>query len=142
MENSNSLNRFITAQKDQYAIAFGEIQAGRKRSHWMWFIFPQVKGLGMSELSSFYGITGLPEAEEYLNHPVLGRRLRAICQELEKLPTNDAHEIFGSPDDLKLKSCLTLFAAVTNPDPVFESLLRKFYQGKRDNRTLALINNQ
>ena len=141
MENSNNLERFITAQKDKYAIALAEIKAGRKRSHWMWFIFPQVKGLGMSELSSFYGITDLHEAEAYLNHPVLGQRLRAICQELEKLATNDAHEIFGSPDDLKLKSCLTLFAAVTNTDPVFESLLKKFYQGSRDNRTLALLNN-
>ena len=107
----------------------------------MWFIFPQVKGLGMSELSSFYGIAGIREAEEYLNHPVLGQRLRAICQELEKLATNNAHEIFGSPDDLKLKSCLTLFAAVTNADVIFESLLGKFYQGKKDSRTLALINN-
>ena len=107
----------------------------------MWFIFPQVKGLGMSELSVYYGITDLREAEEYLNHPALGQRLRAICQELENLTTQDAHEIFGSPDDLKLKSCLTLFAAVTNTDPVFESLLEKFYHGSRDSRTLALLNN-
>ena len=106
----------------------------------MWFIFPQVKGLGMSELSSFYGITDLREAEEYLKHPVLGQRLVAICQELKKLSSNDAHEIFGSPDDLKLQSCLTLFAAVSNTDPVFESLLEKFYKGKRDSRTLTLIN--
>src|SRR5688572_21190379 len=141
MKNSSTLERFITAQEDKYAIALAEIQAGRKRSHWMWFIFPQVKGLGMSDMSMFYGITDLLEAEEYLNHPVLGPRLRAICQELEKLPTNNADEIFGSPDDLKLKSCLTLFAAVRNADPVFDSLLDKFYQGARDSRTLALINN-
>ena len=108
----------------------------------MWYIFPQVQGLGLSALSRQYSISDIAEAAAFLQHPLLGNRLVAISQVLLSLASNDAYAIFGSPDDLKLKSCLTLFAAVTNPDPVFESLLRKFYQGKRDNRTLALINKQ
>ncbi|MCO5249779.1 MAG: DUF1810 domain-containing protein [Chitinophagales bacterium] len=97
-----NLSRFITAQERDYFIALEEIKRGRKQSHWMWYIFPQIKGLGHSSISQYYGIIDLEEAQEYLNHPVLGQRLVEICQELLKLDTRDAYEIFGWPDNKKL----------------------------------------
>ena len=139
MENAISLERFVTAQQDKYDIAFSEIKAGRKRSHWMWYIFPQLQGLGLSEMSKLYAIRDLEEASAYLQHPVLGKRLLAICNELLQQPGNDAHAIFGSPDHVKLKSSLTLFAAVSNTDPVFESLIEKFFKGSKDIKTLQIL---
>src|SRR3954447_8059945 len=101
MTKENSLERFIDAQKSDYETALSEIKNGRKQSHWMWYIFPQIHGLGFSETSKFYGIKNLNEAEEYLKHQVLGNRLVIICEELLRLPSNDANKIFGSPDNLK-----------------------------------------
>jgi uncharacterized protein (DUF1810 family) len=135
----NSLKRFTDAQEDSYAMAFSEIQQGRKQSHWMWFIFPQIAGLGFSETSRYYALKGLQEATDYLNHPVLGSRLINISRELLKLNTNDAHRVFGSPDDLKLKSCMTLFSMLPEADPVFKTVLEKFFNGEKDTKTLRLI---
>jgi uncharacterized protein (DUF1810 family) len=135
----NSLKRFTDAQENSYAMAFSEIQQGRKQSHWMWFIFPQIAGLGFSETSRHYAIKDLQEAAGFLNHPVLGSRLINISRELLKLKTNDAHRVFGSPDDLKLKSAMTLFSMLPEADPVFQTVLEKFFNGEKDIKTLRLI---
>jgi len=135
----NELERFIKAQEGIYEQALEEIKRGRKTSHWMWFIFPQIKGLGLSSTSQFYAIRDLNEAEEFLMHPILGRRLKEISNELLQQPGNDAHTIFGSPDDMKLKSSMTLFSLVKDSNPVFELVLKKFFNGEKDMRTEEII---
>ena len=131
MPQDINLQRFISAQESSYQTALSEIQAGRKRSHWMWYIFPQIQGLGYSETSRFYAIKNRSEAEAFLEHPVLGSRLIEISNELLQLQSNDAYKIFGSPDDVKLKSSMTLFASLPNPDPVFGAVLDKYFNGKK-----------
>lgn len=133
------LERFKKAQENDYSIALNEIKSGRKRSHWMWYIFPQVAGLGMTETSRHYAIKDMREATDYLLDTELGLRLVTICNALLKLETNDPYAIFGSPDDLKLKSSMTLFDAVPATFPVFSEVLDKFYAGERDLRTLELL---
>ena len=133
------LERFKKAQENDYSIALNEIKSGRKRSHWMWYIFPQVAGLGMTETSRYYAIKDIREATDYLSDTELGPRLIVICHALLELETNDPHTIFGSPDDLKLKSSMTLFDAVPAAFPVFSQVLDKFYAGERDQRTLELL---
>ena len=123
MEQPTNLDRFIKAQENIYKEALSEIRAGRKRSHWMWYIFPQLAGLGFSETSKYYGIKDLPEAEAYTSHPVLGSRLVEICTALLGLGENNANRIFGSPDDMKLKSSMTLFSSLPKADPVFGQVL-------------------
>lgn len=140
MANVKNLERFIKPQKKDYSIALSEIKNGKKQSHWMWYIFPQIQGLGFSETSKFYGIKNIHEAEEFLNHPVLGSRMIRICNELLNLETNDPHRIFGSPDDLKLHSSMTLFSSLPNANPVFQKVLNKFFKGKKDERTMGIIN--
>ena len=139
MTKENNLKRFIDAQEADYQLALAEIKNGRKQSHWMWYIFPQIQGLGFSETSKFYAIKNINEAEEFLNHAVLGSRLVHICNELLKLKSNDANKIFGSPDDLKLKSSMTLFSSLHNTSPVFQLVLEKFFNGTKDNKTLRII---
>ncbi|MBX0289501.1 DUF1810 domain-containing protein [Hymenobacter sp. HSC-4F20] len=139
MTRPNTLQRFLDAQKTAYPAALAEIKRGRKTSHWMWYIFPQIQGLGFSETSRFYGIKDRQEAEEYLQHPVLGPRLVEISQALLALPGTNATAIFGSPDDVKLKSSMTLFSCVPNADPVFEHVLDKFFHGDPDGKTLQLL---
>lgn len=136
---TDNFKRFIAAQEASYPIALAEIKNGKKRSHWMWYIFPQIQGLGFSETSRFYAIKDIQEAEAFLQHPVLGSRLIEICNALLEVNGNDAHTIFGSPDDMKLKSSMTLFASV-HADPVFDLVLEKFFGGKKDDRTLQIIN--
>ncbi|AOM79455.1 DUF1810 domain-containing protein [Pedobacter steynii] len=136
---AHQLERFITAQKAVYQTALAELQAGRKQGHWMWYIFPQIQGLGFTETSRHYAIEDLSEATEYLAHRVLGPRLILMCNTLLELQTSDAHQIFGSPDDLKLKSSMTLFSAVPDTDPVFEKVLQKFYNGLKDHITLKIL---
>ena len=138
MKRPEDLTRFTEAQNTQYAIALAEITKGRKISHWMWYIFPQIKGLGFSEMARFYGINDVQEAKEYVNHPILGKRLIQISQVLLGLNGNNANAVFGSPDDLKLKSCMTLFASVSS-EPVFQQVLDKFFDGNKDERTLQMI---
>lgn len=139
MNKDNNLQRFLDAQAKIYDQALTEIQNGKKKSHWMWFIFPQISGLGFSETSKYYGIEDREEAELYLKHPVLGERLIRICDVLLKLPDNNANRIFGSPDDMKLKSSMTLFASLGNANPVFKDVLKKYFNGLMDNKTLQLI---
>lgn len=133
-----NLNRFLEAQSDAYETAYSEICAGRKRSHWMWYMFPQLKGLGRSATSEYYGIDGISEAKEYLAHPVLRNRLMEITQALIRLDTNDAHRIFGTPDDKKLRSCMTLFDIVS-PNDIFNDVLTKFFDGDKDCKTLKQL---
>lgn len=133
------MERFIRAQQTDYATALTEIKRGRKRSHWMWYVFPQIQGLGFTETSRYYAIKSTGEASAYLKHPVLGSRLVEICNALLTLESNDPGKILGSPDDLKLKSSMTLFAALPDTNPVFGQVLNKFYRGAKDDRTLAII---
>jgi uncharacterized protein (DUF1810 family) len=135
----SDLQRFKEAQDRDYETALAEVKAGRKRSHWMWYIFPQIAGLGSTNLSKYYAIKNLQEATDYLMDQELGYRLTEICKALLALESNDAHAIFGSPDDLKLRSCMTLFDAVPATFPVFAQVLDKFYNGERDERTLELL---
>ena len=137
-----SLNRFIAALEAACPIALAEVRNGRKQSHWMWYIFPQIQGLGYSETAKYYAIKDIKEAEAFLEHPLLGNRLIQICQALLDLETNDAHKIFGSPDNIKLKSSMTLFASVPNPHPIFQSVLKKFFGGIKDNKTVQIIESQ
>ncbi len=138
----NNLQRFLAAQETSYPTALAEIKNGRKQSHWMWYIFPQIQGLGFSETSKFYAIKHMDEAEAFLQHPVLGSRLVDICKALLKLESNNANQIFGSPDDMKLKSSMTLFSSVLNADPVFQLVLDTFFYGVKDEKTLAIIKSQ
>lgn len=130
------LQRFLDAQARDYAIALAEIRNGKKQSHWMWYIFPQIAGLGYSETSRYYAIKNIKEASDYLKHEVLGPRLVEISKELLLLPGNDARKIFGSPDDMKLRSSMTLFASLPHTDAVFQAVLDKFFGGAKDERTL------
>jgi uncharacterized protein (DUF1810 family) len=138
-EDSFQLKRFLDAQEGVYPQAFAELRAGSKQSHWMWFIFPQIDGLGSSGTARFYAIKSRDEAQAYLEHPVLGSRLRECCEALLQVPDNNATRILGCPDDLKLRSSMTLFAAVAGNDPVFHKILAKFYGGLQDARTLELL---
>ena len=139
MHKETNLKRFIDAQQTSYQTAFAEIKNGRKRSHWMWFIFPQIQGLGFSETSKFYAIKNMEEAEEFLKHPILGNRLVEISNALLGLQVNNANQIFGSPDDMKLKSCMTLFAALPDANPVFQTVLKKFFNDVKDIQTLQIL---
>ncbi|MCP2042772.1 DUF1810 domain-containing protein [Pontibacter sp. HSC-36F09] len=139
MKNADSLTRFLDAQTDSYAQALSEIKSGRKRSHWMWFIFPQLQGLGYSETARFYAIKDLEEARLYLQHPVLGSRLVEISKAMLALEGKTANQILGNPDDLKLRSSMTLFAAVPHADPVFKAVLDKYYKGEADEKTRELL---
>jgi len=133
------LARFVRAQDAVYAQALAEIRSGRKHSHWMWFIFPQYDGLGFSTTSKAYAIKSAAEARAYLAHEVLGPRLEECCEAALSVRGGDATEVFGSPDDMKLRSCATLFAAVSPPGSVFEKVLQKYFGGGRDERTLRLL---
>ena len=139
MDKIQSLERFIDAQKNSYSTALAEIRRGRKQSHWMWWIFPQIRGLATSQTAQFYAIINVAEAKQFLQHPVLGKRLQEIWMALLELQNNNASEILGYPDDVKLKSCITLFAAANSLNPFFKNVLLKFFEGKRNDTTLAII---
>lgn len=133
------LDRFVTAQRNDYETALGELRAGRKRSHWIWYIFPQVAGLGFSSMAARYAIQSRGEAEAYLAHPVLGPRLRECAEALLAHKGKSANAIMGYPDDLKLLSSMTLFAAVAEPDSVFHQVLQVFYEGGEDPKTVSFL---
>ncbi len=135
---NDSLERFLVAQEHSYDTALREIRAGHKRSHWMWYIFPQITGLGMSYTAQLYAIADIDEARRYIAHPLLGARLTEISRALLTLDSSDATAVMGYPDDLKLRSCMTLFAQVSD-DPVFTAVLDKFYGGRADTRTLSIL---
>lgn len=134
----HDLDRFVRAQAADYERALSELRDGKKRSHWMWYVFPQIEGLGHSPMSHRYSIKGAAEARAYLDHPVLGTRLRECAAVVHGIVGRLALEIFGSPDDLKLRSCATLFAR-TSDDGVFEQILQKYFDGQPDKETLRLL---
>ncbi|WP_407532104.1 DUF1810 domain-containing protein [Elizabethkingia miricola] len=137
---TTDLGRFLEAQETMYETALSEIKSGKKQSHWMWYIFPQIAGLGFSETAQFYAIQNLKEATEYLDHAVLGNRLREISAEVLRLEGRDANEIFGFPDDLKLHSSMTLFAfADQSEDNVFQEILKKYFDRKMDEQTVLIV---
>ena len=137
-EDSFCLERFVKAQEQMYAVALKEIEQGQKWSHWIWYIFPQLAVLGHSRNAKYYGLSGYDEAEAYLNHPVLGCRLREITQALLQHKELTAEEILGEIDAMKVKSCMTLFAEVS-PDDIFDEVLKVFYNGSYDKLTLDLM---
>ena len=137
---NTGLERFIDAQHNSYAYALAEIKSGKKKSHWMWFIFPQITGLGESETSKYYAIKDIEEAANFLHHEILGNRLIEISKELLMLENNNARAIFGFPDYLKLQSSMTLFSQVENTHEVFLQVLDKFFDGQSDNNTIQILN--
>jgi uncharacterized protein (DUF1810 family) len=137
--DSYHLSRFVVAQEGVYETGLGELKRGAKRSHWMWFVFPQVAGLGTSPMAVRFAIGSRGEAEAYLKHPVLGPRLRACAEALLGVSGRTAREVMGSPDDVKLKSSMTLFAAVAEPGSPFQAVLDRYYSGEKDPRTLEFL---
>jgi len=135
----HNLSRFLQAQENDYERALAEIKSGRKRSHWMWYIFPQLNGLGFSSMSRLYSIKSLAEAKAYLNHPVLGPRLLRCAEAALQIEGRSALEIFGFPDDMKLRSCATLFTCVSPVGSVFHQLLDRYFEGRSDVKTLDLL---
>jgi uncharacterized protein (DUF1810 family) len=141
MSNASDYNlgRFVTAQAEAYPAVLAELKRGRKETHWIWFIFPQLAGLGSSAAAKFYAIANLEEARQYLRHPLLGNRLRECCEVLCSLPGSEIADVLGYPDNLKLCSSMTLFECATDDPDVFVCVLQKFYGGKRDPVTLRLL---
>ena len=133
------LTRFVRAQDGMFDIALSEIKRGRKRSHWMWYIFPQLRGLGHSAMAMHYGITGMDEARAYLKHELLGPRLKSICEAVLAVEGKSAIDIFDEPDDLKLRSCSTLFGQVPEADSIFLRIIERYFDGKCDQRTIELL---
>ena len=138
MTDPFDLQRFVDAQRGVYPQVCAELAAGCKRSHWMWFVFPQLKTLGRSATAQHYGIASLAEAQAYWAHPLLGPRLRECTELVLAVDGRSAHEIFGPPDDLKFRSCMTLFAAVTD-EPIFRRALARYFGGQDDEQTLRLL---
>ena len=139
MDDSHDLQRFVAAQDLVWQQVQGELAAGAKTSHWMWFVFPQLKSLGRSAMARHYGIADRAEALAYWQHPLLGPRLKDCTQLLLGVEGRTALQILGSPDDLKFRSCMTLFAQVAPAEPVFEAAVQKYFGGEPDTKTLALL---
>lgn len=133
------LERFIEPQEQDYDQALKEIRNGRKTSHWIWYIFPQLRGLGRSYMSDYYGIRDLEEAKAFLQDPYLGKNLKEISEALLELDSDNATQVMGIPDDMKLKSSMTLFACADPETDVFGKVLEKFYNGHRDQKTLEML---
>ena len=134
----HSLERFVDAQERMYEMALAEVKNGKKLSHWIWYIFPQLKGLGMSGNSHYYGIDDLEEARAYLNHPILGARLREITSVFLDSVGKNAQDVFGYMDAMKVRSCMTLFNEVSDDD-LFRKVLERYYSGLADEKTLAIL---
>jgi uncharacterized protein (DUF1810 family) len=139
MDDPFDLKRFVEAQSTEYEDALAELRVGRKRSHWIWFIFPQLKGLGRSSTSEYYGIGSIDEAKAYLRHPLLGRRLVECAELVNRVEESSVDEIFGFPDNLKFRSSMTLFAEAAEDKTIFEAALKKYFGGEPDARTLELL---
>ena len=136
-----NLDRFVNAQEQIFESVLTELRNGQKRSHWMWFIFPQIDGLGRSPTSKYFSIKSREEAQEYLNHPILGTRLLKCAELLLTIDAKSAREIFGSPDDKKLKASMTLFASIADSKSVFERVLNRYFDGQWDHNTMDLLRN-
>lgn len=134
-----NLDRFVSAQERDYTTALSEIRNGRKESHWMWYIFPQIAGLGYSSMAQYYAISDIEEAKAYMQHPVLGARLVEISNALLRLESSNATAVMGYPDDIKLRSSMTLFMLAAPDEPVFKKVIDKYYGGEPDERTIALV---
>lgn len=139
MNSNNSLSRFLSAQQNIYTEVVKELRAGKKTSHWMWFVFPQIEGLGHSQTAKFYSIKNIEEAKEYIKHPVLGERLLECSNILLNINKKSADEIFGYPDNLKLKSCMTLFKYVASEQKVFANVLEKYFADIQDEQTINIL---
>ena len=139
MDDPYDLARFVRAQERDYGQALSEIRRGQKQSHWMWYVFPQFHGLGFSPTSRRYAIKSVAEDEAYLRHPILGPRLVEIAEVAAGIEGRSAFQVFGSPDDMKLRSCATLFATVSPAGSVFERLLARYFDGEPDSETLRLL---
>ena len=139
MIDQDDSDRFVQAQVNDYPVALAELRAGRKRSHWMWYIFPQLAGLGFSAMSQRYEIRNLAQASAYLAHPLLGPRLIECAEAVLSIKGQSAREVFGTPDDLKLRSCATLFAAMSSSGSVFHRLVDVYFAGKPDEKTMRLL---
>jgi uncharacterized protein (DUF1810 family) len=139
MDDRWNLQRFIDAQQPAYQAVLTELRAGSKQSHWMWFIFPQIAGLGRSAMARTYAISSLEEARAYLHHPVLGARLRECSALAAAVPHRSANQIFGDPDDMKFRSSMTLFAQAAPDEAVFRDCLARYFSDKPDAATLALL---
>jgi len=137
--DSHNLNRFLVAQDEDYKFAIEELRRGRKESHWIWYVFPQVAGLGSSSMARDYAIRSREEAIDYLDHPVLGQRLEESCEALLRHRESKIGDIMGFPDDLKLRSSMTLFASVSATPKVFQAVLEAFYGGETDDKTIAFL---
>ena len=142
MTNPYNLHRFLTAQAPTYHTVLAELRSGRKSSHWIWFIFPQIAGLGHGAMAQQFAITSLDEAKAYLEHPVLGQRLRACTQLVLDVNGRSAEEIFGYPDYLKFRSCMTLFLTAATDNTIFKDALLKYFDGKPDQKTLDILARQ
>jgi uncharacterized protein (DUF1810 family) len=136
---NDELDRFVEAQDSVYARVCSELRQGQKRSHWMWFVFPQIQGLGRSAMAERFAISSIEEARAYLEHPVLGPRLRECTELVCAVTDRTIHDIFGSPDEMKFRSCMTLFARVAEERSVFERALKQYFNGEPDALTLGLI---
>ena len=139
--DTSGLERFLKAQELDYEAALAEIKAGHKRSHWIWYIFPQIQGLGYSEISRFYAIKDKEEAQGYMEHPVLAARLVEISEVILQLPSKDSGDVMGFPDDMKLKSSMTLFSMVSD-NPVFQKVLDKYFHGEKDKLTVEALSKE
>jgi uncharacterized protein (DUF1810 family) len=139
MSDPFDLQRFVDAQAPVFAEVCAELAEGRKRGHWIWFIFPQIKGLGSSPIAQYFGVSCLDEAAAYLRHPILGPRLRDCTELVNRLEGHSAYDIFGSPDDLKFRSCMTLFIRASSDNAIFKRALDKYYRGQFDPLTLARL---
>lgn len=142
MEDKYNLERFVSRQKDSYDTAYKELSQGMKQSHWMWWIFPQIIGLGMTSISKEYSIKSIEEARAFLDHPYLGKNLKEICKVLLDTKSNDASYVMGYPDDLKLCSSMTLFIEAEPEEKLFQQVLDKFFNGRKDSRTLDILKSQ
>ena len=142
MEDKYNLERFVSRQKDSYNTAYKELSQGMKQSHWMWWIFPQIIGLGMTSISKEYSIKSIEEARAFLDHPYLGKNLKEICKVLLDTKSNDASYVMGYPDDLKLCSSMTLFIEADPEEKLFQQVLDKFFNGRKDSRTLNILKSQ
>ena len=142
MDDKYNLERFVERQKESYVTAYKELSQGMKQSHWMWWIFPQIIGLGMTSISKEYSIKSIEEARAFLDHPYLGKNLKEICKVLLDTKSNDASYVMGYPDDLKLCSSMTLFIEADPEEKMFQQVLDKFFNGRKDSRTLDILKSQ
>ncbi len=140
--NNVNIERYIEAHEIEYKQALEEIKSGKKKTHWMWYIFPQIKGLGMSSTSKYYAIKNIEEAQAYLNNEYLYNHLIEICKELMKLNTNNITEVLPYPDNYKLCSSMTLFYLTNPKEEIFKQVLDKYYNGKLDEKTIEILNKQ